>query len=759
MWLGYVLTLAPTVTLWDAGEYIVAAKTLGIPHPPGTPLFVLLGNVWGQVLALGEYAWRLNLMSATFSAAGAGCLFLVAHEVLRDEGRTLRLGGAAAAAILSGFTFTAWQNSNETEVYMVATFSIAAVAWLCLRWRATRGSERAPHLLLLVVYLLALSIGNHLMALLVGPAVAAFLWHVLRKAPAADPVERRVEWSEAATVAALWVVLLGAGLGKTAFLVLGGLAFAAALAYAATARATLFPLVALAVAALGVSTYAFLYIRSGLDPALDMADPETWRSLVSVIRREQFDPRGPLENPINRADLRTPLIFLQQLANYFQYFDWQWAARILRDVPAGLTPRLMFTLLFGALGVWGLELLRQRDRSTFTLLLVLWLITGLGLVVYMNFKPGFSLFWDQYRTMDEHEVRERDYFFTMSFQMWGVFAAFGLVRLARNLAGRLGWGSSAVLGLAALPVALNFSIASRRHGPEATLARDWAYDMLQSVEPYGVLFTFGDNDTYPLWYLQEVEGVRQDVRMMNLSLANTDWHLRFVRDRAPAPFDPTRAPEIHRAPPTPPAGRLFDLDDTTISRLTPMRVAEDVGLSAGATTIPVPAGTVLMPSDQAVLFILAKWLGKRPVVFGLSSAGATALRLDRSLVLKGLVTEVMPRSPDSAGGLAPGIQGFLVDVERTEYLVNNVFRFARLFEVDSLVLDPSSQTVASSISVPFLELGQAYAARRDDAKAVEYFKKAYHLSPNAAVGGVIRQIESVGLESLLRRSTNPPERP
>ncbi|HEU5320529.1 MAG TPA: DUF2723 domain-containing protein, partial [Methylomirabilota bacterium] len=375
-----------TVTLWDAGEFIVAARTLGIPHPPGTPLFVLLGNAWGQVVALGEYAWRLNLMSATFSAAGAGCLFLVAHEVLREEAPVLRLGGAAAAAVLSAFTVTAWQNSNETEVYMVATFSIAAVAWLCLRWRAARGTPRAAHLLLLIVYLLALSIGNHLMALLVGPAVAAFLVHTLRTAPAADPGERRVEWSEAVTVMVLWVALVAAGLGHTTLLVLSGLALAAAVVYAAGARAALFPLVAVVVAAVGVSTYAFLYIRSGLDPVLDMADPETWQSLLSVIRREQFDPRQPWDHPLLRVNpdhrIRTPLIFLQQIVNYVQYFDWQWAAGIMRGVPAGLTPRIVFTVLFAGLGIVGLGTLRRRDRPAYTLLLVLWLITGIGLVVY-----------------------------------------------------------------------------------------------------------------------------------------------------------------------------------------------------------------------------------------------------------------------------------------------------------------------------------------------------------------------------------------
>ncbi|HMJ57888.1 MAG TPA: DUF2723 domain-containing protein, partial [Gemmatimonadales bacterium] len=153
--------------MWDAGEFITASRVLGIPHPPGTPLFVMLGHVWGEVLQIGQYAWRLNLMSACFSAAGAGCFFLVVHRVLAGEAAMLRLGGAAAAAVISAFTFTVWQNSNETEVYTVATFSIAAICWLCLRWRDARGGARAPHYLLLIVYLAALSIGNHLLALLV----------------------------------------------------------------------------------------------------------------------------------------------------------------------------------------------------------------------------------------------------------------------------------------------------------------------------------------------------------------------------------------------------------------------------------------------------------------------------------------------------------------------------------------------------------------------------------------------------------------
>ena len=137
----YAITLAPTVTFWDAGEFIAAARTLGIPHPPGTPLFVHDRACLGLLLPLGEYAVRTNLLSALFSAAGAGLFFLVAHESLapRTRGRPDAWGSRLrAAALLGAFTFTNWQNSNETEVYAVATFTIAAVSWLALVWRRRR---------------------------------------------------------------------------------------------------------------------------------------------------------------------------------------------------------------------------------------------------------------------------------------------------------------------------------------------------------------------------------------------------------------------------------------------------------------------------------------------------------------------------------------------------------------------------------------------------------------------------------------------
>jgi len=748
-----VITLAPTVTLWDAGEFITASKVLGVPHPPGTPLFVLVGHVWADIVRVGQYAWRLNLMSACFSAAGAGCLFLVAHRLLADEDRILRVGGAAAAAILSAFAFTGWQNSNETEVYTFATFSIAAICWLCLRWRDVRGTARAPHILLLIVYIAALSIGNHLLALLVGPAVSLFVAHTLYTRPAADPGERKVEWAEWGTLTALWFVLVAVGLGSTPLLIVGGMLVVGAVVACVTADSPTFPIVAIGVAAAGISIYAFLYIRSGLHPVLNEAAPENWHNLLAVIRREQFGSRGLLDNPMFYPGPdnpgRTLKMFGQQLLNFFQYCSWQWG----RSLPN--IPMVFVSLVFVSLGMLGFEFARRRDRGIAYLLGALWLVTGIGLVIYMNFKAGFSMFWDQYPTIDQHEVRERDYFFVVSFQIWGVFAAFGLVRLVRWVSriapARVGIAVASLITL--LPFAANFMAASRRHGPDATVARDFAYNLVQSVEPYGVLFAYGDNDTFPVWYLQEVEGIRQDVTLINLSLANLDWYLSQLASRSARPFDAARAPAFFRtvAPPQPPAGPVLQLTAQDIQGMQPLRVSDDGVFRAGNFELPVRKGEVLRTSDQVIFYTIAQYLpAGRPVTFGVSSGRGSWLGLDPHLVFQGLVFKIVPRA-DTTRRFLRGVQGTMVDSTRTRMFVDSVFRWGKLFEADSLDLEPAAQQVATSFSVPFLELGNAAVLRGDQRQALDYLRRSYHLNPSQALAGVIRRIETEGVQSLFPR--------
>ena len=761
---GYVWTLAPTVTFWDAGEFIASARILGIPHPPGTPLFVLLGNVFGRFFPFGDFAYGTNFMTALFSAAAAAFLFLLVAQALkgwmasgpgRSEERVdplFALGGATAAAIVSAFVFTVWQNSNETEVYMVATFSIAAICWLAWLWRKHRRTERAAHILLLIVYIGAVSIGSHLLTLLVGPALLGYKWHVLRTEPSPDAADRRTEWAQWAVLAGVWALLIGAGLGSTTLMVLGGIAFLAATAYAATTGALGFALTVLGVAAIGVSSYLFLYIRAGLDPFINEADPSTWERLWSVIRREQYPPRLPIDNPLFPSGPDNPgrslTIMLLQLQNYLQYFDWQWANGLAPTSPVFAPVRLPFTLAFTSLGLYGASQLYNRDRSIFWLLVVLFVTTGPALMGYMNFKPGYSIGFAQFPDAAQHEVRERDYFFTVSFLVWGLFVGIGIANIGRALRDRIGAAHAAsraamvgVLAFAFLPFVLNFKAASRAHTPVNTLARDFSYNLLQSVEPYGIVFTNGDNDTFPLWYLQEVEGIRRDVAVVNLSLGNTDWYIKQLRDNPVRPFEPEQAPWFaDLAPETlPPA--LHSWTDAQIDALLPQILRRGFPFRAGRLTRRFEAGTPMYVKDVLMLRLMQENVGKRPIYYSITAGSSNWLGLHQYLTSEGLVLRVNAvNAPDSTSLVHGTVLGLPVNLPRTDSLVNFIYRYAGLFEADSLDLDPTNRNIATNLSLPFLTLGQAYEMLGEREKSVEYLRRGYHLSPDSDLAGLIQML-------------------
>ncbi len=900
---GYVATLAPTVTFWDAGELIATIKILGIPHPPGTPLFVLMGNVWGALFPVGEFAFRTNIMTAIFSATAAAMLFLVVATALRgwsaaggaalEDGlageRLFVIGGAAAAAVMSGFAFTVWQNSNETEVYMVATFSIAAICWLALLWRQDRGGGRAPHILLLIVYLLAVSIGNHLLTLLVGPAIFGFMWHVMRSHPLPDLADRRVELGQWLVLVGVWVLLTGIGLGLdvmllgltaflatwVAFLIItpmsdslgrtlawsqlgviavpvllawvvvrfavpialdlvtvaigAGVLFGVLVAVSLGMRRLSMPSAVFAIALVGASTYAFLYIRANVGPLINEADPSTLENLFSVIWRDQYPPRSPIDNPIYTMRDGTfldrvgafltclprfvdgpvpeaqaafgqvpecytvrsiPLMF-RQMHMYLQYFDWQWSNGLapfdpvfarntpLVSIPLPFGPRIAipiripFTLAVASLGVYGATVLRQRDRSAFWMLLLLFLTTGPGLVGYMNFKPGFSLGWDVYTGMTMHEVRERDYFFTVSFQVWGLLAGIGLAGLYvkgvgpltswwRSMRGAASAGSDedavaatrgsrfpAVFLIGLMPLVLNANAATRRHGPDAELARDFAYNLLQSAEPYGIVFTNGDNDTFPLWYLQEVEGVRQDVSVVNLSLGNTDWYLRQLRDNPVRPFDAEASPWFADLAPDEPPPPLHSLTNEEIAALRSQLLRRELTIKHGLVEITLPENSPVYIKDVLILRLLQENWDQRPMYFGLTAGTENWQQVQRHLTQEGLLFRVHAQEPPDQDKLGPGLFGVPMNVPRTDSLAWEVFRYADLFAADTLQLESTARNIAVNLSYPFYSLGNAYELLGDPERALANLLRGYHLQPIPEMLRVMDNVrDSMALEQV-----------
>src|SRR5467141_409524 len=625
----YVLTLAPTTQFWDTSEYIAAAYTLGIPHPPGNPLFVLMAHVWGLLPLAHAYAERINLFAGVTSAISAGCWFLVAERWLRSFVPALwpRRFAALAGAIVSATAFTVWNQSVVNEkVYTLSLLSIALILWLIVSWDDQPAGDAHDHYLLLIIYLLALTATNHMMGVLVGPVVMVLLLPPLKKQRPVTASERNIEWSQFIVLTSVWALLLSLGLEHWEFIAFAGVLCAGALVVAMLAGNVRFAIAAIVVLVVGLSVYTYLPIRAGFYPPINEGEPTGWQSLWAVLSRQQYGKPSIFDNPTQAPGVtnagHTLTLYWDQLVNYAQYFSWQFG----HDFPD--RAQRLLAVLFGFIGVGGAVRHWRADKRTALAMTALMVIFTFALVFYLNFKYGYSLHPEA--ATNAHEVRQRDYFFICSFAMWGIWVGMGLaagIEWVGNLfrerqpdtARRWLYGTP-LLVLALIPLVGNRLTASRKG---ETLARDFAYDLLQSVEPYGVLVTAGDNDTFPLWYAQEVEGIRRDVTVVNLSLANTDWYVRQLQRRPLATFDSTTAPAIYRGRQWPkPEGKLLSFSDAYVQdSLQPVYWLGEHKTYAnlGGVTVTLDPQQLgrqyLERADVVVLQAIRDQMGKRPIYY------------------------------------------------------------------------------------------------------------------------------------------------
>jgi hypothetical protein len=220
---------------------------------------------------------------------------------------------------------------------------------------------------------------------------------------------------------------------------------------------------------------------------------------------------------------------------FWRYVKRQWP--LVRTVDPGAAqpmpqePRLwqvLLPLLLGGLGgVWQ----ARRERVSFLTMLTLLLFATVGMILFLNFS--------------DHEVRDRDYFFTTAYHAYAMWMGLGMVWLVGWIRGSFAAGrvQGQVTALAAVLLAAQPFVVLRNlwfscdHSRD-WVARDYAWNSLAPLAPNSYVFTNGDNDTYPLWYIQQVEGFRKDVRVVCLALLQTDWYIFQLRDQAPrVPID------------------------------------------------------------------------------------------------------------------------------------------------------------------------------------------------------------------------------
>ncbi|MDR9416647.1 MAG: DUF2723 domain-containing protein, partial [Gracilimonas sp.] len=584
----YCLTLAPTASFWDAGEFIAVAHGLQVNHPPGAPFYSLVGRIFSMFMPSGYVALSINFISALSSALTVMLLYLIIVRLVREwKGAPNAMdmmdkigmyGGAVIGALTFAVTDTFWFSAVEAEVYAMSMFFTSIVVWLALKWSENYDEPYSERWLVLIAYLFGLAIGVHLLNLLALFFVALIIYFKFRD----------FEWKSfllmgVASVVAFFAVYpftiqniptIANGVDEATYGLIGPLAFIflfmAAVAYAVyythkkKMRLANIISICYAMILIGFSSYSVIMIRSMADPPVDENDPETTEAFISYLKREQYGATPILKG--NNYDENTGQInrnaeelfprryspdprhieyygqydsdwdfFWDYQVNhmYIRYFNWNFIGREadIQDAgwrsgfqkpehPDNKASNAYFFIPF-LIGLFGMIYHFTTDWKRAISVLALFIVTGLAIIVFLNQTP--------------YQPRERDYAYVGSFfafSIWIGLGVTGLIELLKSYANNkfVAYGTLAVL-LFASPIWMGYQNWDDHDRSNRYVAPDYARNLLESTAPHSILFTNGDNDTFPLWYLQEVEGVRTDVRIVCLSLLNTDWYIKQLRDQ------------------------------------------------------------------------------------------------------------------------------------------------------------------------------------------------------------------------------------
>ena len=681
----YFDTMAPTVSYWDCGEFIAVSHTLGVPHPPGSPFFLLLGRIFSMLPFSEDIAFRVNIISPLVSALAVMLLYLsivkvVTHwrgEIKNISDSLIVFGGGVSGALAFAFTDSHWFNAVEAEVYAFSTFFTAIVVWLILLWNEKADQKGHERYLLIIAYMIGLATGLHLLNLLAIPFITLIIY--FRK--------YKVEWKSFGinvliTAVIFFVIHNGIikGLPKMAagFLGVWGTVFLifsifGLMVWAIFNRQHLISFVATSVVLvlLGYSTYTMIFIRSNQDPTIDENDPETVEAMISYLEREQYGSVGqfprrfkglrqmyevvgpPASNgeyssrqksQYRKIDMSKQWDFFwnyQIKKMYNRYFLWQFAGRG-PSTESGVTAMgansredgvhwsqfgLPLALIIGLIGMFYHG---SKDQRMSFSVMSLFILTGYAIIIYLN--------------QDDPQPRERDYSYVGSFFAFSIWIGAGVSAIGEFIEKKIGETNlrnrllsiMLVLVIAFMPGVM-MSVNYHSHDRSGNyVAWDYSYNILQSVGPNGVLFTNGDNDTFPLWYLQEVENVRKDVAVVNLSLLNTPWYIKQWKEARP---ENTKFINLSDNQVDAITSRLQRWEEKKVQVPVNNDPKNDQGYIEWNLK-PTFAGQALRVQDIMILRIIKDANWKVPIYFAVTVSQSNRIGLDSYLDMQGLTFQL-----------------------------------------------------------------------------------------------------------------------
>ncbi|MBN1326532.1 MAG: DUF2723 domain-containing protein, partial [Candidatus Cloacimonetes bacterium] len=741
----YYLTFARSLSFWDAGEYITCSSILGIPHPPGNPFYILIGRFF-TILGIGiPHAQIVNFLSSIFSAFAVMFTYLFTVKLItmwltsEKESFYAYLGGFIAA-VYTAFSYTFWTNAIEAEVYSGLAFILNLVVWLTLVWVEKSEGLSHQNLLLLIIYIFFLGFGIHQTSLQLAPAVLFIVLYPQLK----ENIRKSGFWTRL-VVYTIFIIIAYAvfiPVGKSMEIpdlskyVVAVSLFAILYYHHHKDVSPRTWLLALFLILVGLSTHFFLLVRSQHRPFINEGHPHNLSLFTDYVLRRQY---GTTSMFVRRANF-----FYQLYDQFLTYFSWQFfnVEMISRwfKVPAYIIQRFANLIVF-LLGSGGIIYHIKKNKHSFAYFFSFFFMASIAMIFVMN--------------LSDAEVRERDYFFVTAYNFWTVWMAIGSIAVIDFFRRK-----KRILGLIFAVMMLFFPIfnlVSQYHVHDRSreyIALDYGQNILNSVDENAIIFTNGDNDTFPVWYAQavydpatteyihpdpdslpgditgnqlklntlaptdttreiiasaleykneECKGIRKDVTIANLSLLNTPWYIKQLRDKEGIEFN---IPDKH-----------IDLSqDSPASVLYPRQIPKDSKLTiSGPTpgdsfTISFKKGTILFVKDLAVLQIIKDNYGKRPIYFAVTAPDVVGF--ENHLQNEGMVDRLVATASEEQ-----------YDLERLVTNIDSVYSYRGIFD-DTIYKDHNMKRLLNNYGAAYMRASRYFHAQMDYGNAIKYMEKS-----------------------------------
>lgn len=887
-----------TGSLWDCGEFILGAYKLQVVHPPGAGLFLIIGRIFAWIASIvsdnpEDIAFAVNLMSGLSTSIAAmfvawitimfGKLTLVGRHNETTTGQNIALAGAGlVAGLAAAFCVSVYFSAVEGEVYAMSTMFTMLTLWAATKYYFIDDDDLADRWLVLSFFACGLSVGVHLLSMLVLPAIALLIYYKKYKNRTLIGSLLAMGLGVLGIVFIMKVVIVGipalwkslellcvnsfglpfhSGLIPT-ILIISALAYFG-LKYSHKIKNQVLQITMLSAILITVafSTVGVVVIRANADTPINMNVPSDAMRLLPYLNREQYGERPLLVGPhydaqptgidksprygrvgkkyeviderfsykynkrdemlfprIGHSDQGRPQLHrmwrealngsskgkptmkynLQFLFSYqinwmyTRYFMWNFVGRQSADqgyypwdvskgnwmsgikfvdearlykmdkLPDAIkyeesaNKYYFLPLIFGLLGL--IYHFRKRKKDFFALL-VLFIITGIGIIIYSNQPPN--------------EPRERDYVLVGSFITFCIWMGMGVLALYELLSKKMqGIAPAAIAGVLVLsaPVIMgfqNFDDMGRKHH---YASRDYAANFLNSLQKDAIIFTYGDNDTYPLWYAQEVENIRRDVRVVNLSLIAVDWYIDKLRSKVndSAPIKLTLSSDDYRGKNR---NQVFFFNPNSENLSQPMNVFEalrsisdpkqtiqdqtfvtsrnfylpidrekyeNLGFmsekdsSQWVEFIPISfpeTATYFTKDDLAVIDLIASNFYDRPIYFAITCQPTKLLSFSNYTEMEGLALRVNPTTPKIKSDL-PSIYGFgSMDLDKTYDIVMNKWVWGN-FDKMKLFVDGSYLAEVQAMKLVMLRASMELLMNGDDKRAADVANKYFEAFPN-----------------------------